>query len=117
MFNAFNISKVPVYKDALNEKLTEVVDESYIAVQPEVILTFKTIYVNAVEQFKREFKNWEAGAKVDITKVRAIILPLIDIVLEDRTIIFDLNEYSNPKDYLYHHCIATGIIQRCLLKN
>lgn len=110
VFNAFNISKVPVYKEALNEKLTEVVDESHSAAQPEVILTFKTIYFNAVEQFKREFKNWEAGAKVDIAKARAIILPLIEIVLEDRTIIFDLNEYSNPKDYLYHHCIATGMI-------
>lgn len=32
------------------------------------------------------------------------------MVLEDRTIIFDLNEYSNPKDYLYHHCVATGLI-------
>ena len=31
-------------------------------------------------------------------------------MLEDRTIIFDLNEYSNPKDYLYHHCVATGLI-------
>nr|WP_241747036.1 HD-GYP domain-containing protein [Lysinibacillus sphaericus] len=32
------------------------------------------------------------------------------MVLEDRTIIFDLNEYSNPKDYLYHHCVATALI-------
>lgn len=114
VFNAFNISKVPVYKEELNGEITEVVDESLTNDQPEAVLTFKTIYFNAVKQFKREFKNWEAGAKVDYAKVRAIILPLIDMVLEDRTIIFDLNEYSNPKDYLYHHCIATGLISAVL---
>lgn len=114
VFNVFNISKVPVYKDEVINNLNEIKDEPNLSVQPEAVLTFKPIYLNAVEQFKREFKNWEAGAKVDIAKARAIILPLIDIVLENRTIIFDLNEYSNPKDYLYHHCIATGMIAAVL---
>ena len=39
-----------------------------------------------------------------------MIIPLIEKVLEDRSYIFDLNSYSNAKDYLYHHCIATGLI-------
>ena len=115
IFNVFNISKVPIYKkeEAINN--SNKIEEGFnSSVQPEAVLTFKTIYFNAIEQFKREFKNWEAGAKVDIAKVRAIILPLIDFILEDRTIIFDLNEYSNPKDYLYHHCIATGMIAAVL---
>ena len=112
VFNVFNIANISVYKEALIENRKE--DKSYADVQPEAVLTFKSIYFNAVEQFKREFKNWEAGTKVDIAKMRGIILPLIDIVLEDRTIIFDLNEYSNPQDYVYHHCIATGIIAAML---
>ena len=114
IFNVFNISKVPVYKEEVNKNLIEAKEEVNNFAQPEAVLTFKTIYLNAVEQFKKEFRNWEAGAKVDIAKARAIILPLIDMVLEDRTIIFDLNEHSNPKEYLYHHCIATGMIAAVL---
>ena len=60
--------------------------------------------------YKKEFSNWSAGAKVDIAKIRTLILPLVEKVLDDRSFIFDLNTYSNPKDYLYHHCIATGLI-------
>ncbi|UZM99602.1 hypothetical protein OL548_05175 [Lysinibacillus sp. MHQ-1] len=63
-----------------------------------------------MNNLKRNSKNWEAGSKVDIAKARTIILPLVEMVLEDRTIIFDLNEFSNPKDYLYHHCVATALI-------
>ncbi|MFJ7981873.1 HD-GYP domain-containing protein [Lysinibacillus xylanilyticus] len=108
VFFAFNISRVPVYKDG--KEVQSEIKEAELVVQIEAIPTFKRIYDNSIEQFKKEFKNWEAGAKVDITKARKIILPLLEMVLEDRTIIFDLNEYSNPKDYLYHHCVATALI-------
>ncbi|MGE8037849.1 c-di-GMP phosphodiesterase [Lysinibacillus sp. KCTC 33748] len=108
VFFAFNISRVPVYKEGV-ETQSEV-KETGLVVPTEPIPTFRKIYDNSVEQFKKEFKNWEAGAKVDIAKARKIILPLLEMVLEDRTIIFDLNEYSNPKDYLYHHCVATALI-------
>jgi HD-GYP domain-containing protein (c-di-GMP phosphodiesterase class II) len=108
VFFAFNISRVPVYKDGKEAQLE--IKETELVVPIEAIPTFKMIYNNSIEQFKKEFKNWEAGGKVDIAKVRKIILPLLEMVLEDRTIIFDLNEYSNPKDYLYHHCVATALI-------
>lgn len=71
---------------------------------------FERNYHNAIQQLKKEFFNWEAGAPIDITKVRGFFLPLLHTVLEDRTIIYDLNSYSNPHDYIYHHCIATGLI-------
>ena len=108
VFFAFNISRVSVYKDGTDQQ-SEVSETDLVAL-PEAVPTFKRVYDNSVEQFKKEFKNWEAGAKVDIAKARSIILPLVEMVLEDRTIIFDLNEYSNPKDYLYHHCVATALI-------
>ncbi|MFE3577082.1 HD-GYP domain-containing protein [Lysinibacillus sp. NPDC059133] len=108
VFFAFNISRVPVYKEGVEAQPE--VKETDLVVPIESIPTFRRIYDNSVEQFKKEFKNWEAGAKVDIAKARKIILPLLEMVLEDRAIIFDLNEYSNPKDYLYHHCVATALI-------
>ncbi|GLC90127.1 HD-GYP domain-containing protein [Lysinibacillus piscis] len=108
VFFAFNVSKVQVYKEISTDSLQA--DDENIELPIEAIPTFGKIYKSAIEQFKKEFKNWEAGAKIDITKVRTLILPLLDMVLEDRTIIFDLNEYSSPKDYLYHHCVATALI-------
>ncbi|MEG0448924.1 MAG: HD-GYP domain-containing protein [Lysinibacillus sp.] len=115
VFNVFNISVIPIYKNRLEK--TVVIEEkqdsnvvSNEVAEVETTYTFKTVYDSAVTQFKKEFMNWEAGAKVDIAKARNIILPAVERVLEDRTIIFDLNEYSNPKDYLYHHCVATGMI-------
>ncbi|MCL1697642.1 MULTISPECIES: HD-GYP domain-containing protein [unclassified Lysinibacillus] len=108
VFFAFNISRAPIYKD--DTEAQPEIKETGVVVPIEAVPTFKRMYDHSIEQFKKEFKNWEAGAKVDITKARKIILPLVEMVLEDRTIIFDLNEYSNPKDYLYHHCVATALI-------
>ncbi len=110
VLSAFNISRVPVYTDGMKDGQLNDDKGIEVAIPAEAIPTFRRVYNNSVEQFKRAFKNWEAGAKVDIAKARTIILPLLEMVLEDRTIIFDLNEYSNPKDYLYHHCVGTALI-------
>lgn len=71
---------------------------------------FERNYNHAIQQIKKEFFNWEAGAHIDITKVRGFFLPLLDNALQDRTVIYDLNGYGVPEDYIYHHCIATGLI-------
>ncbi|MFJ8237530.1 HD-GYP domain-containing protein [Ureibacillus sp. NPDC094379] len=111
ILNAFNISKVIVYieDEVKNQQKRQSSTED---IKQE--LSFEMMYKNAVNQFEKEFLSWEAGAIIDIAKVRVIILPLVDEVLKDRTKIYDLNNYSIPKKYLYHHCIATGIISSIL---
>ena len=115
VLKAFQIVKVPII---LEENVQQPIGldtfsdhlEEIQATIPKPVLTFEKIYHNAVEEFKKVFFDWESGSKIEITKVRNIILPLVDKVLEDRAILFKLNSYSTPKDYLYHHCIATGLI-------
>lgn len=118
IFKVFNIAKVPVYKDDLvkNEEKIESEDVEKLE-NTETIeeVTFSVKYEFAVQQFKREFNNWAAGAKIEIANVRNIIIPLIDEILEDRKLIFELNNFSNPKDYLYHHCVATGLISAVII--
>lgn len=116
VFKAFHIFKVPILieseeNDNKNKSQSEEVDSevTYINI-PKVENSFKKQYRTAVQEYKKLFLGWEAGSKIDITKVRGIILPLVEKILEDRSIIFELNNYSSPKDYLYHHCIATGLI-------
>ncbi|MFC7687405.1 HD-GYP domain-containing protein [Ureibacillus sp. GCM10028918] len=113
VLKAFNILKVPVLVEE-DEKQKVRKDESTDIVigteVPKPFMTFEKIYLDAVAEFKKVFFAWEAGTKIDITKVRGIILPLVDKVQEERSILFKLNGLSNAKDYLFHHCIATGLI-------
>ncbi|WP_042478360.1 HD-GYP domain-containing protein [Bacillus ndiopicus] len=110
ILNVFNIKDIPVYQQiSENNKATDVVETTSIQ-QVEQVASFEKSYAYAIQQFKKEFFNWESGAKIDMTKIRGMAIPLIEQVLEDRSYIFDLNSYSNPQDYLYHHCIATGLI-------
>ena len=116
VFNTFRISNVPVYKniEQIDTQEQEELSGETGTVIPDIQFpmfnSFEKYYLDAIQQMKKEFSNWQAGGKVDITRVRGMIIPLIEKVLEDRSYIFDLNSYSNPKDYLYHHCIATGLI-------
>ncbi|WP_274308674.1 HD-GYP domain-containing protein [Solibacillus daqui] len=117
VFELFNLNTVSVYNDASIENLIE----DNLEIQAKSVplpkyTSFEKHYNDAIVQLKKEFINWEAGGKIDITKVRGMIIPLIEIILEDRSYIFDLNSYSNPKDYLYHHCIATGLIASIMAK-
>lgn len=117
VFELFNLKGILVYKEPSTEELNENGLENQVtAVSMPKYIAFETYYNDAVNQLKKEFSNWGAGGKIDITKVRGMIIPLIEKVLEDRSYIFDLNAYSNPKDYLYHHCIATGVIASVMAK-
>lgn len=116
VFKVFNVEKILVssevsetsksVKNISHEKSNELEE---IKTTPSADEFYEKL-CHAVEELKKLFVNWEAGSKIDITKVRGIILPLVDQFLIDRSIIFHLNNYSNPKDYLYYHCISTGLI-------
>lgn len=113
VLKVFHIFKVPVLVEEAENQPEQIDDLTGITMNIEVpkpVMTFEKIYLDAVEEFKKIFFDWESGSKIDITKVRGIILPLIDKVQEERSILFKLNSLSNTKDYLYHHCIATGLI-------
>lgn len=117
VFKVFNIHEVPILVETIKKTVPNNegdVEEIEVTEQVIHINTFEKQYLDTVEKFKKEFSNWEAGAKIDMTKVREATFPLIEKILEDRSYLFDLNSYSNPKDYLYHHCIATGLISAAI---
>lgn len=110
---AFHILKVPVLVEDEGKSKNQEDEVTGIGTGidvPKPIMTFEKLYLNAVDEFKKVFFDWESGSKIDITKVRGIILPLIDKIQKERSILFKLNRLSNAKDYLFHHCIATGLI-------
>ena len=41
---------------------------------------FITLFLQAAQEYKKEFQMWQSGLPIDISKIRSIILPLLDIV-------------------------------------
>lgn len=72
--------------------------------------SFINMYLKAVQTYKRLFKNWQAGSKVQVDKVREIIIPLFDKVMETPSSILTLHHYCQKEDYLYHHAISLGLL-------
>lgn len=114
VFDAFQIRRISVVggqstQDEISEYDT-LIDSIIQNVSYDELNTFKKIYEDTINTFQKEFSAWESGVKPEFAKVRFLILPLVERALEERSVIFDLNDFSNPKDYLYHHCIATSLI-------
>ncbi|MCM3723671.1 HD-GYP domain-containing protein [Solibacillus isronensis] len=119
VFELFNLKTVLVHNEIEVEEpeiIEEKLDNTSVALPLQQPTSFEKSYLDGIGQLKKEFLNWEAGGRVDLPKVRNIMIPLMDMVLENRSYIFDLNSYSNAKDYLYHHCIATGLIAAVIAK-
>ncbi|WP_157888133.1 HD-GYP domain-containing protein [Bacillus marinisedimentorum] len=77
---------------------------------------FLNTYLKAVRQFKAMYKTWEAGAQIDIVKVREVLIPLFTVSETAGNEVFHLHHYSTPDDYLYHHSVATGLISSFLAR-
>lgn len=72
------------------------------------------LYNKAVNDYKREFTSWRSGVKLDIAKVRLLIMPLLETYMEHKKMLVVLNEYSNRKEYLYHHAVSVGVLTAAL---
>lgn len=109
VFRAFNIDKIPVEKESIQADSEN--SKSAVRVeQKEKKANFEKQLKLSVQKFKIEFSNWESGSKVDIVKVRNIILPLIEEMINDRTKIFTLNDYADSKEYIYQHSVSMALI-------
>ena len=67
-------------------------------------------YNEAVQNYKKEFIGWRAGIRPDVAKVRSIAIPLLETFIEQKRLLTILNDMSDPKEYMYHHSIAVGIL-------
>ena len=68
------------------------------------------MYLKSVQIYKRLFNNWQAGSKVDVAKVREMIIPLFDKAMEAPYQILLLHHYCKKDDYLFHHAVSLGLL-------
>ncbi|MEH7381987.1 HD-GYP domain-containing protein [Bacillus sp. JJ1533] len=92
---------------------TELIEEVEVV---EKVNTIVEDYLISVKEYKRLFQSWRAGALVEISKVRQILLPLFKRILEQPKELFSLHRYTNREDYIYHHSIMLGLLSGYLGK-
>lgn len=71
---------------------------------------FVELYLQAVHTYKKLFKGWQAGTKVDILSIREIILPLLEKLDQQPEEIISLHHYATKKDYIFHHAVTLGVL-------
>lgn len=112
----FLITEVSVERKLVNgetfspRQLPEIEKEAISVPETE----FTSLYLDSVQQFIKLFKGWQAGFPVDITSVRKIFIPLLELGLENKKDVFSTHHYSTDSDYLYHHLISVGLISGVL---
>ena len=71
---------------------------------------FITLFLQAAQEYKKEFLLWQSGLPIDISKVRMILLPLLDITIKRPSEIFSLHHLSNNEEYNDQHAVAVGLL-------
>nr|WP_239587557.1 HD-GYP domain-containing protein [Bacillus pakistanensis] len=77
---------------------------------------FLPLYLSGVQQLKKEFQNWQSGSGINITTIRNIILPLLNIFEENQIHLYNIHLYSNKEEYIYHHSLSVGLISAMIAK-
>ena len=112
VLDGFLIEEVSVEKTLINGEAflpKEIIDYELEEEQKEDS-SFISVYLKAVQAYKRLFKNWQAGSKVEVAKVREVIIPLFDKAMESPSDILILHHYCQKEDYLYHHAVSLGLL-------
>lgn len=112
ILDAFLIEQVSVEETLINgEKFfpKEIIDKELEKERKEDS-SFISMYLKAVQSYKSLFKNWQAGSKVEVAKVRKLIIPLFDKAMESPSDILMLHHYCHKDDYLYHHALSLGLL-------
>lgn len=72
--------------------------------------SFTEIFLNAVKDYKKEFLSWQSGLPVDISKIRKIMIPLIEKIEQFSSELFSLHHFSTTDEYLFQHSISVGLL-------
>lgn len=67
-------------------------------------------FLQASKTYEEEFKKWQSGLHVDITKIRNLLFPLVKVAENHTVDLFSLHHYTIKENYLYQHAVAIGIL-------
>lgn len=71
---------------------------------------FTKLFLQAAQEYKKQFQSWQSGIPIDILKIRSILLPLLDEGKIKSSDIFSLHHLSNNEEYYSQHAVAVGLL-------
>jgi HD-GYP domain-containing protein (c-di-GMP phosphodiesterase class II) len=97
-------------------KPTEVLEQRHHS-SNETKEEITSLYLKAVQRYKKSFQSWQSGFPIDIGEIRAIIIPLLDQLIDNRNELLTLYRYTTEEEYLYHHAVSVGLLSGFLAKH
>ncbi|WP_102273346.1 HD-GYP domain-containing protein [Cytobacillus massiliigabonensis] len=116
ILKAFLIREVHVDKLMVNGspfQPREILDDDGIeqkSVPTIMEASLEDAFLIGVRDYKKEFKNWQAGIPIDFSKIRNIMIPLVEKSEVTPSELFSLHHLSTQDEYLYQHAVAVGLI-------
>ncbi|PKR77445.1 hypothetical protein CEY16_12005 [Halalkalibacillus sediminis] len=78
--------------------------------------SFFDYYVDRVKKTKELFEGWNKQSTLNISYIRELLFPLIQIGENLPKVLLELHHYTNKQDYFFHHIVATPVIAAFLAK-
>lgn len=122
ILNVFLIKNVEVGKTLINglpfvpaETLEETIEVPKEQIEDKK-LSLSEFFLQSVQAYKKEFQSWQAGLPVNISKVRNILLPLLEKFDGNTSELFTLHHFSTKEEYIYQHSVAVGLYSGFIAK-
>jgi HD-GYP domain-containing protein (c-di-GMP phosphodiesterase class II) len=77
-------------------------------------LTFVDRYFQAVEAYKKLFKNWQSGSPISISEIRRALVSFLEAAVLKPRAIFTLHRYVKKEEYLFHHAVSVAALSALL---
>jgi len=74
----------------------------------EVDFTKQFLY--ASQEYNKQFQLWQSGIPINMSKIRFLLLPLLNEGMIDSSEIFVIHHLSNNESYPYQHAVAVGLL-------
>jgi HD-GYP domain-containing protein (c-di-GMP phosphodiesterase class II) len=116
VLEAFMIETVEVKRRSVSNLLENEKHVIETPVEKKLDDDFLTLYTQAVKQFKKLFTNWQAGAAVDLYKVRTAIMPFLEKGVYHPRKLMSLHHFSDVNNYIYHHAVSVAALSAFLGK-
>lgn len=68
------------------------------------------LYNDTLRGAKEEFNAWQSGLSVNLTRIRSMLMPLHDFMLNHPERLVDLFSFSKKQEYVLHHMLMVSLL-------
>ncbi|MGD6818992.1 HD-GYP domain-containing protein [Metabacillus sp. 113a] len=84
--------------------------------QKEAAGEFAVHFQKQARSFNKLFSGWQSGVSIDIPKLRAIVLPLLETFIDHPTELLGIPRYYHEKEYISQHSLAVSLMSSYVAK-